>query len=46
MESDVDLLDDSDKPIGPFHVLRVQRRLEETLGTRVDLVMASQGVTR
>ena len=37
--SDVDLLVDFDKPIGLFHFFRVQRRLEEILGCRVDLVM-------
>ena len=37
--SDVDLLVDFDKPIGLFHFLRVQRRIEEILGSRVDLVM-------
>jgi predicted nucleotidyltransferase len=38
-ESDVDLLVDFDKPIGLFHFFRVQRRLEQILGHRVDLVM-------
>jgi len=37
--SDVDLLVDFDKPIGLFHFFRVQRRLEEILGSKVDLVM-------
>ena len=37
--SDVDLLVDFDKAIGLFHFFRVQRRLEEILGCRVDLVM-------
>jgi predicted nucleotidyltransferase len=37
--SDVDLLVDFDKPIGLFHFFRVQRRLEEILGCKVDLVM-------
>jgi len=37
--SDVDLLADFDKPIGSFHFFRVQRRLEEILGCKVDLVM-------
>jgi len=37
--SDVDLLVDFDRPIGLFHFFRVQRRLEEILGCRVDLVM-------
>lgn len=37
--SDVDLLVAFDKPIGLFHFFRVQRRLEEILGCRVDLVM-------
>jgi predicted nucleotidyltransferase len=38
-DSDVDLLVEFDRPIGLFHFFRVQRRLEEILGTRVDLVM-------
>jgi len=38
-ESDVDLLVSFDKPIGLFHFFRVQQRLEEILGCRVDLVM-------
>ncbi len=38
-DSDVDLLVDFDRPIGLFHFVRVQRRLEEILGCRVDLVM-------
>jgi predicted nucleotidyltransferase len=37
--SDVDLLVDFDRPIGLFHFFRVQRRLEEILGCKVDLVM-------
>jgi predicted nucleotidyltransferase len=37
--SDVDLLVDFDRPIGLFHFFRAQRRLEEILGCRVDLVM-------
>ncbi len=37
--SDVDLLVEFDQPIGLFHFFRVQRRLEEILGCRVDLVM-------
>jgi uncharacterized protein len=37
--SDVDLLVEFDKPVGLFHFFRVQRRLEEILGCRVDLVM-------
>lgn len=37
--SDVDLLVAFDRPIGLFHFFRVQRRLEEILGCRVDLVM-------
>lgn len=37
--SDVDLLVDFDRPIGLFHFFRVQRRLQELLGCRVDLVM-------
>lgn len=38
-DSDVDLLVDFDRPIGLFHFFRVQRRLAEILGCRVDLVM-------
>ena len=38
-DSDVDLLVEFDRPIGLFHFFRVQRRLEEILGARVDLVM-------
>lgn len=37
--SDVDLLVDFDRPVGLFHFFRVQHRLEEILGCRVDLVM-------
>lgn len=37
--SDVDLLVDFDRAVGLFHFFRVQRRLEEMLGCRVDLVM-------
>ena len=37
--SDVDLLVDFEEPVGLFHFFRVQRRLEEILGARVDLVM-------
>ncbi len=37
--SDVDLLVDFNRPIGLFHFFRVQRRLEQILGCRVDLVM-------
>jgi hypothetical protein len=37
--SDVDLLVDFDRAIGLFHFFRVQRRLEQILGCRVDLVM-------
>jgi uncharacterized protein len=39
VDSDVDLLVEFDKPVGLFHFFRVQRRLEEILGCRVDLVM-------
>lgn len=39
LESDVDLLVVFDRPIGLFHFFRVQRRLEQILGCRVDLVM-------
>ncbi len=38
-DSDVDLLVEFERPIGLFHFFRVQRRLEEILGNRVDLVM-------
>jgi predicted nucleotidyltransferase len=38
-DSDVDLLVEFDRPIGLFHFFRVQRRLEQILGCRVDLVM-------
>jgi predicted nucleotidyltransferase len=38
-DSDVDLLVEFDRPIGLFHFFRVQGRLEELLGARVDLVM-------
>jgi predicted nucleotidyltransferase len=38
-QSDVDLLVEFDRPVGLFHFARVQRRLEEILGCRVDLVM-------
>jgi predicted nucleotidyltransferase len=38
-DSDVDLLVEFDQPIGLFHFFRVQRRLEQILGCRVDLVM-------
>jgi predicted nucleotidyltransferase len=38
-DSDVDLLVEFERPIGLFHFFRVQRRLEELLGARVDLVM-------
>jgi hypothetical protein len=38
-DSDVDLLVEFDEPIGLFHFVRVQQRLEAILGCRVDLVM-------
>lgn len=38
-QSDVDLLVDFEQPVGLFHFVRVQQRLEEILGCRVDLVM-------
>lgn len=38
-DSDVDLLVDFDRPVGLFHFFRVQSRLEEILGCKVDLVM-------
>ncbi len=37
--SDVDLLVAFDRAIGLFHFFRVQRRLEQILGCRVDLAM-------
>ena len=37
-DSDVDLLVEFDRTIGLFHFFRVQRRLEEILDARVDLV--------
>ena len=37
--SDVDLLIEFDRPVGLFHFFRVQSRLEQILGCRVDLVM-------
>jgi uncharacterized protein len=36
-DSDVDLLAEFSEPIGYFHLFRVQHRLEEILGVRVDL---------
>jgi uncharacterized protein len=36
-DSDVDLLAEFSEPIGYFHLFRVQHRLEEILGARVDL---------
>lgn len=38
-DSDVDLLVDFERPVGLFQFFRVQRRLEEILGCRIDLVM-------
>lgn len=39
-DSDVDLLVEFDRPIGLFHLFRVQHRLESLLGVhRVDLLM-------
>ncbi len=38
-ESDVDLLVEFERPIGLFHYVRVQKRLQAILGSRVDLVM-------
>ena len=35
--SDVDIIAEFDEPIGYFHLFHVRRRLEEILGTRVDL---------
>jgi len=37
-ESDVDLLVSFDRPVGLFHFARVRRRLEQILGSPVDLV--------
>jgi uncharacterized protein len=39
--SDVDLLVQFNRPVGLFHFVKVKERLEEILGTEVDLV--SQG---
>jgi predicted nucleotidyltransferase len=36
-DSDIDLLAEFTEPIGYFHLFRVQHRLEEILGVRVDL---------
>jgi len=36
-DSDIDLLAEFTRPIGYFHLFRVQHRLEEILGVRVDL---------
>lgn len=36
--SDVDLLVEFDRPVGLFHFVEVKDRLEEILGTDVDLV--------
>jgi predicted nucleotidyltransferase len=36
-DSDVDLLAEFTEPVGYFHLFRVQHRLEEILGSRVDL---------
>ena len=38
-DSDVDLLVEFAEPIGLFHFFRAQKRLEQVLGRRVDLVM-------
>ena len=37
-DSDIDLLVDFREPVGMFHFLRARRRLEEILGSPVDLV--------
>jgi predicted nucleotidyltransferase len=37
-QSDIDILVDFDRPVGFFHLARLQRRLEEMLGCKVDLV--------
>lgn len=36
-DSDVDVIAEFGEPIGYFHLFRVQGRLEEILGTKVDL---------
>jgi uncharacterized protein len=36
-DSDVDMIAEFDEPVGYFHLFHVRRRLEEILGTRVDL---------
>ena len=36
--SDVDVLVEFSRPVGMFHFLRVQRRLQDWLGRKVDLV--------
>jgi predicted nucleotidyltransferase len=36
-DSDIDLIAEFAEPIGYFHLFRVQHRLEEILGVRVDL---------
>lgn len=36
-DSDVDIIAEFDGPIGYFHLFHVRRRLEEILGTTVDL---------
>jgi predicted nucleotidyltransferase len=38
--SDVDLLVESDRPVGYFHLFEVQDRLQAVLGCSVDLVTA------
>lgn len=39
--SDIDLLVEFDRPVGLFHLLRLQEELEQALGATVDLVMPS-----
>lgn len=39
--SDIDLLIDFDRPLGLFELARLERKLEEVLGSRVDAVPAS-----
>jgi hypothetical protein len=39
-DSDIDLLIELDRPLDLFDLGRIQMRLEEILGARVDLVMA------
>jgi hypothetical protein len=40
-ESDIDLLVDFDRAISLFDLARLERKIQEVLGARVDLVQAS-----